>query len=104
MPLWHKIKLLYYLLFPPVSLPSAEELNKIVKSLHSTKKGLFSTYTFQLKETDDVDMVTLAIQQLRKEFPTVMETLVHERDKLVFFLFLFTVTFCCFIYYIIFTA
>lgn len=28
-------------------------------------------------------MLTLVTQELSKEFPTVMETLVHERDKLV---------------------
>lgn len=38
---------------------------------------------FQLKEMDDVDMLTLVIQEMSKEFPTLMETLVHERDKLV---------------------
>lgn len=37
----------------------------------------------QLKEMDDADMITLLVQELSKEFPTVMETLVHERDKLV---------------------
>ena len=89
MPVWHKIKLLYYQLFPPVYLQSPEEQNKMVNSLHSiTKTGLFSPYTFQLKEMDDVDMLTLAIQQLSKEFPTLVETLVHERDKLVLFLLL----------------
>ncbi|GLT96574.1 hypothetical protein SLE2022_141850 [Rubroshorea leprosula] len=62
MPLWHKTKLLYSLLFQAVFLPSAEELNKL------------------LKEMDDVDMLTLVIQEMSKEFPTLMETLVHERD------------------------
>ena len=38
----------------------------------------------QLKEMDDVDMLTLVIQEMSKQFPTLMETLVHERDKLVF--------------------
>lgn len=33
---------------------------------------------------DDVDMLTLVIQEMSKEFPTLMETLVHERDQLVF--------------------
>lgn len=28
-------------------------------------------------------MLTLVIQEMSKEFPTLMETLVHERDKLV---------------------
>jgi pheromone shutdown protein TraB len=34
---------------------------------------------------DDVDMLTLVIQEMSKEFPTLMETLVHERDQLVSF-------------------
>ncbi|GLT37439.1 hypothetical protein SLA2020_117570 [Shorea laevis] len=63
MPLWHKIKLLYSLIFQAVFLPSAEELNKM------------------LKDMDDVDMLTLVIQEMSKEFPTLMETLVHERDQ-----------------------
>lgn len=37
---------------------------------------------------DDVDMLTLVIQEMSKQFPTLMETLVHERDQLVLFLFL----------------
>ncbi|EOX99164.1 TraB family protein isoform 1 [Theobroma cacao] len=63
MPLWHKTKLLYSLLFQAVFLPSPEELNKM------------------LKDMDDVDMLTLVIQEMSKEFPTLMETLVHERDQ-----------------------
>lgn len=63
MPLWHKTKLLYSLLFQAVFLPSPEDLNKL------------------LKEMDDVDMLTLVIQEMSKKFPTLMETLVHERDK-----------------------
>lgn len=63
MPLWHKIKLLHSLFFQAVFLPSPEELNKM------------------LKEMDDVDMLTLVIQEMSKEFPTLMETLVHERDQ-----------------------
>lgn len=39
-------------------------------------------YVFlQLKEMDDNDMLTLVIQEMSKEFPTLMETLVHERDQ-----------------------
>lgn len=30
-------------------------------------------------------MLTLVIQELSKEFPTLMETLVHERDQSVSF-------------------
>ncbi|XP_039029525.1 traB domain-containing protein-like [Hibiscus syriacus] len=63
MSLWHKIKLLYSLLFQAVFLPSPDELNKM------------------LKDMDDVDMLTLVIQEMSKEFPTLMETLVHERDQ-----------------------
>ncbi|XP_030544287.1 traB domain-containing protein-like isoform X1 [Rhodamnia argentea] len=63
MPLWHKIKLIYSLLFQAVFLPSPEDLNKMLKDL------------------DDVDMLTLVIQEMSKEFPTLMETLVHERDQ-----------------------
>ncbi|XP_073155709.1 uncharacterized protein [Henckelia pumila] len=63
MPLWHKTKLLYSLLFQAVFLPSPEDLNKA------------------LKEMDDIDMLTLVIQEMSKQFPTLMETLVHERDK-----------------------
>ncbi|KAL6553567.1 hypothetical protein OROGR_007409 [Orobanche gracilis] len=29
---------------------------------------------------DDIDMLTLIIQEMSKQFPTLMETLVHERD------------------------
>ncbi|XP_050205906.1 uncharacterized protein LOC126655696 [Mercurialis annua] len=63
MPLWHKTKLLYSILFQAVFLPSSEELNKM------------------LKDMDNVDMLTLVIQEMSKEFPTLMETLVHERDQ-----------------------
>ncbi|KZV40316.1 traB domain-containing protein-like [Dorcoceras hygrometricum] len=63
MPLWHKTKLLYSLMFQAFFLPSPEDLNKA------------------LKEMDDADMLTLVIQEMSKQFPTLMETLVHERDK-----------------------
>ncbi|CAN1226299.1 TraB domain-containing protein [Linum grandiflorum] len=35
----------------------------------------------QLKEMEDVDMLTLAIREMSKAYPTLMETLVHERDQ-----------------------
>ncbi|KAL2938088.1 hypothetical protein RDABS01_021537, partial [Bienertia sinuspersici] len=63
MPLWHKIKLLYSMLFQAVFLPSPEDINRM------------------LKEMDDVDMLTLVIQEMSKEMPTLMETLVNERDR-----------------------
>ncbi|KAK2988014.1 hypothetical protein RJ640_011277 [Escallonia rubra] len=62
MPLWHKTKLVYSLLFQSIFLPSPADVNKM------------------LKEMDDADMLTLVIQELSKKFPTLMETLVHERD------------------------
>ncbi|KAG7034961.1 TraB domain-containing protein [Cucurbita argyrosperma subsp. argyrosperma] len=63
MPLWHKIKLLYSFVFQAFFLPGPEELTKM------------------LKDMDDVDMLTLIIQEMSKEFPTLMDTLVHERDQ-----------------------
>ncbi|CAL1406919.1 unnamed protein product [Linum trigynum] len=63
MPLWHKAKLVYSLLFQAVFLASPQDLKKM------------------LKEMDDVDMLTLVIQEMSKQFPTLMETLVHERDQ-----------------------
>ena len=38
---------------------------------------------------DDVDVLTLVIQEMSKEFPTLMETLVHERDRWVSFGFIY---------------
>ncbi|CDY48274.1 BnaA05g10800D [Brassica napus] len=63
MPIWHKVKFLYGLVFQAVFLPSPEELEKMLKAMN------------------DVDMLTLVIQQMSKEFPSLMDTLVHERDK-----------------------
>ncbi|XP_071701031.1 uncharacterized protein [Rutidosis leptorrhynchoides] len=63
MPLWHKTKLVYSLMFQSIFLPSSTRLNKM------------------LKELDDVDMLTLYIQEMSQQFPTLMETLVHERDQ-----------------------
>ncbi|OIT00857.1 hypothetical protein A4A49_27424 [Nicotiana attenuata] len=62
MPLWHKTKFLFSLFFQALFLPNPEDLNKM------------------LKEMDDVDMLTLVIQEMSKHFPTLWTTLVHERD------------------------
>ncbi|KAJ1263520.1 hypothetical protein BS78_09G191600 [Paspalum vaginatum] len=62
MSLWHRAKFLYYIIFQSIFLPSPEELNKM------------------LKDMDDVDMLTLVIQEMSKAFPSLMETLLHERD------------------------
>ena len=34
---------------------------------------------------NNVDMLTLVIQEISKEFPSLMDTLVHERDTLVLY-------------------
>ncbi|OVA11162.1 SWAP/Surp [Macleaya cordata] len=62
MTMWHKVKFIYSIVFQAIFLPSPEDLNKL------------------LKEMDDVDMLTLVIQEMSKAFPSLMETLVHERD------------------------
>nr|GEW36120.1 TraB domain-containing protein [Tanacetum cinerariifolium] len=63
MPLWHKTKLMYSLMFQSIFLPSPLRLKEMLNDLN------------------DVDMLTLVIQEMSKEFPTLLETLVHERDK-----------------------
>ncbi|MED6161401.1 hypothetical protein PIB30_060382 [Stylosanthes scabra] len=63
MPLWHKTKFLYSLLFQAVFLPSSDDLNKM------------------LKQMNDSDVLTVVIQEMSKQFPTLMETIVHERDQ-----------------------
>ncbi|PAN18787.1 hypothetical protein PAHAL_3G225900 [Panicum hallii] len=62
MSLWHRAKFLYSIIFQSIFLPSPEELNQM------------------LKDMDDVDMLTLVIQEMSKAFPSLMETLLHERD------------------------
>nr|KYP50342.1 Uncharacterized protein MJ1365 family [Cajanus cajan] len=63
MPLWHKTKLLCFLFSLPVILPISHVLNKM------------------LKKNDDSDRPNLLIRVASKEFPTLMETVVHERDR-----------------------
>ncbi|KAM3411494.1 hypothetical protein ACQJBY_003259 [Aegilops geniculata] len=70
MSLWHRAKFLYYIVFQSLFLPSPEDLNKM------QCQCLF----IQLKDMDDVDMLTLVIQEMSKAFPSLMETLLHERD------------------------
>ncbi|CAN1226277.1 Uncharacterized protein MJ1365 [Linum grandiflorum] len=65
MPLRHKAKLVYSLAFRAVFVPSPVKLTKMAS----------------LKEMEDVDMLTLAIREMSKAYPTLMETLVHERDQ-----------------------
>ncbi|KAL3848957.1 hypothetical protein ACJIZ3_010839 [Penstemon smallii] len=63
MPLWHKMKLIYTLLFPASFVPSPRHLITM------------------LKELNDVDLFTLVIQETNKKFPILMQTFVHERDQ-----------------------
>ncbi|PKU69616.1 traB domain-containing protein isoform X1 [Dendrobium catenatum] len=62
MSIWHRAKFLYYIIFQTFFLPSPEDLNKM------------------LKDMDDVDVLTLVIQEMSKAFPSIMETVLHERD------------------------
>lgn len=108
MPLWHKTKLMYSLIFQSIFLPSPLRLKEMVGASLSYQRRLFpqlilqklntieklgdfiqsilSLYfsCYQLNELNDVDMLTLVIQEMSKEFPTLLETLVHERDQWVF--------------------
>ncbi|EOA28997.1 hypothetical protein CARUB_v10025250mg [Capsella rubella] len=86
MPLWHKIKLVYSIVSQAVFLPKSEELEKTVKEkvlcfpLSSILKCRIFTDDNILKDMNDVDMLTSAFQDMSKKFPSLMETLVHERD------------------------
>ncbi|KAI3895025.1 hypothetical protein MKX03_031262 [Papaver bracteatum] len=62
MTMWHKIKFIYCIVFQAIFLPSPAYLNRM------------------LKEMEDADMLTLVIQEMSKKFPSLMETLVFERD------------------------
>ncbi|XP_042384361.1 traB domain-containing protein-like [Zingiber officinale] len=62
MSLWARTKFLYSILFQTLCLPSTKELNKM------------------LADMDNVDMLTLVIQEMSKAFPTLIDTLLHERD------------------------
>ncbi|KAF6150242.1 hypothetical protein GIB67_000116 [Kingdonia uniflora] len=55
------------MLFEGLFLPSLENINKM------------------MKEMSDVDMLTFIIQETGKASPTLIETLLYERDMLVFF-------------------
>lgn len=62
MSLWHKTKFLFCMFFQAIWLPSPEELNKMMRQM------------------GDVDVLTLVIQEMSKTFPSLIETLVNERD------------------------
>lgn len=62
MGLLHKTKFLFCMFFQAIWLPSPEELNKMMRQM------------------GDVDVLTLLIQEMSKTFPSLIETLVNERD------------------------
>eukprot|EP00850_Spirogloea_muscicola_P022135 SM000278S10022 [mRNA] locus=s278:121721:123880:- [translate_table: standard] len=62
MGLWHKIKLIGSLFFQALFLPSVDDLVQLTE------------------EMKDTDILTGAIQDLGKQFPTLLDTLVRERD------------------------
>lgn len=62
MSTWHKTKFITTMVFQAFCLPKAEQLNELIEKLQ------------------DADMLTLAFEELGKSFPTLMETLIDERD------------------------
>ncbi|CDY46846.1 BnaA10g03300D [Brassica napus] len=61
MPLWLKVKCIFFTLFVAFFLPSAQVDGK------------------ELEEMDSLDTTT----QMSKDYPSVMDTFVHERDQLM---------------------
>jgi pheromone shutdown protein TraB len=59
---WHRTRLMFGMIFQGFFVPSAEELSQMVEDMKGT------------------DMMTAIIQEMSKEFPSLMDTLVHERD------------------------
>ncbi|KAL0319809.1 UNVERIFIED_CONTAM: hypothetical protein Sradi_5242400 [Sesamum radiatum] len=62
-------------------LPGAEFRVAYEEATKYGAKVILGDRPVQLKEMDDIDMLTLVIQEMSKQFPTLMETLVHERDQ-----------------------
>eukprot|EP00250_Pteridium_aquilinum_P011265 c19947_g1_i1 orf=514-2145(-) len=62
MSTWHKTKLLSSMVFQALFLPKADQLNELIEKFK------------------DADILTIAFEELSKSFPTVMETLIAERD------------------------
>ncbi|KAI8558310.1 hypothetical protein RHMOL_Rhmol04G0081200 [Rhododendron molle] len=61
--------------------PGSEFRVAYEEALHYGGMVKFGDRPVQLKEMDDIDMMTLENQEMSKQFPTLMETLVHERDQ-----------------------
>ncbi|CAM6128646.1 unnamed protein product [Calypogeia fissa] len=62
MSTWHKTKLIFALVVSIVFMDSAEQINQMIEDFK------------------DNDMITAIIQDMSKSFPSLADTLVHERD------------------------
>ncbi|MCO5588764.1 hypothetical protein L7F22_042723 [Adiantum nelumboides] len=62
MSLWYKTKFIFVLLYQSIFLPQADQLNELIEKLK------------------DADILTIAFEELGKFSPTLMETLITERD------------------------
>ncbi|PWA38038.1 Pheromone shutdown, TraB [Artemisia annua] len=63
MPLLHKAKLICALILGGISLPSSEHVKE------------------EMNETDNLDTVSSLIQKMSVKYPTLIETIVNERDQ-----------------------
>uniref|UniRef100_A0A7S1T7C2 TraB domain-containing protein n=1 Tax=Tetraselmis chuii TaxID=63592 RepID=A0A7S1T7C2_9CHLO len=61
--LWQKVKFVWCLVYSGINVPDAEELSRMVE---------------EMKETD---ITTEAIMELGREFPSLLEPLIYERDR-----------------------
>ncbi|XP_031381318.1 traB domain-containing protein-like isoform X2 [Punica granatum] len=62
-------------------LPGAEFRVAYEEAMKYGGRVILGDRPVQLKKMDDAGLMILAIQELSKEFPTLMETLLHERDQ-----------------------
>ncbi|KAG6484335.1 hypothetical protein ZIOFF_052850 [Zingiber officinale] len=61
-------------------LPGAEFRIAYEETMGYGGKIILGDRPVHLKDMDNVDMLTLVIQEMSKAFPTLMDTLLHERD------------------------
>ncbi|GJW96542.1 TraB domain-containing protein [Tanacetum coccineum] len=80
MPLWHKAKLICALILRGISLPSSEHIKEEASASHSLCSSI-SFLQLNMNETDNTDVMSSFYQETSVEFPTMLETLVVERDQ-----------------------
>ncbi|GKB86563.1 retrovirus-related pol polyprotein from transposon TNT 1-94 [Tanacetum coccineum] len=80
MPLWHKAKLICALILRGISLPSSEHHKEEASSSHSLCSSI-SFLQLNMNETNNIDVTSSFYQEMSVEFPTMLETLVNERDQ-----------------------